>query len=167
MGVKQAITGTSTAAQRRAIVLAGRRLGLSLDALRGLTPQGSLRALSFAQAAALLDQLNQGRQRPAYAAKRLPASDARASGDAGSAGRRSVPGIVKFVTPAQREEMEALRLRLGWSPKGLDRFLDVTFGLTTATRARRRDASRAIAILNKILDHAVSKERRRLEAEVG
>ena len=63
-----------------------------------------------------------------------------------------------MVTPLQRETIETLRIRVGWIPDGLDGFLNKTFGLTMATLAKRDDASRAIHVLRKILDHAVVKQ---------
>ena len=61
MTAEHAINGDSTAAQHRAIVLAGQRLGMDLDEVRGLTPEGSLRALLLQEASELLDSLNRGR----------------------------------------------------------------------------------------------------------
>ena len=48
MVAQSIMTGSSTPGQRTAIIVAGQRLGFDLDDLRDLTPQHSLRALSFA-----------------------------------------------------------------------------------------------------------------------
>ncbi len=134
--------GTSTPAQRRAIVLAGRQRGMDLDQLRGMTPAGSLRALSFDQAAAILDRLHDGR--PAPERKRRPP-------------RRSRPGILKMVTLRQRETIASLQVRIGWGDERLDEFLWRTFGLRMQTLASRRDASRIITILGRVLEHKQGK----------
>lgn len=134
-----ATCGTSTAAQRRAIVLIGRGLGMDVDELRALTPAGSLRALSFEAAAALLDRLNAGRPKREEPAR--------------PAGRRSKDGVFKMVTPRQREVIRSYQGRIGWDDAELDAFLQRTFKLSLATLATRRDASRALTVLRKIVEH--------------
>jgi hypothetical protein len=147
MAVKPTINGSSTPAQRRAIVLAGQRLGMGVDELRSLTRTGSLRALSFEQAGELLDRLNSGRQRPTTAA-------------AGpSRSRRAARGVLRIITDRQREVIASYQDRLGWSDERLHEFLQRTFGLSALTLANRQDASRAITILRRIVDHQEGKGR--------
>jgi len=144
MAVEQQIMGTSTPNQRRAIVMAGRRLGMDVDALRAVTSKGSITALSFEEAATLLDRLNTGRERPTEPVRRETA-------------RRSAPGILKMITARQREVIASYQGRLGWTDARLDEFMRRTFGLTMATLARRYDASRAITVLRKLVDHHAAK----------
>lgn len=144
MAVQTPIKGTSTPAQRRAIVLAGRRHGLDVDDLRGLTTRGSLRALSFEEASDLLDRLNNGRARRTEPARR-PRS------------RRADPGVVRIITERQRAVIASYRDRLEWSDEHLDGFLKRTFGLTMRTLARRHDASRVITVLRRVVDDKAGK----------
>ena len=95
--------------QRRAIFAAGRAHGLDVDALRGLTPAGSISALTRLQAAGLIDRLNAG-QENAY-----PKRHSRAP--------RRPKGIYAVCTASQRNKIEALRIDLGWTPEGLAGFL--------------------------------------------
>lgn len=153
MATKQAITGSSTPDQRRAIVLAGQRLGMDVDELRSLTPAGSLRALSFEQASALLDRLNEGRRPEPVAAERKPRP------------RRPSPGVIRIISDRQREVIASYRDRLGWTDEHFGKFLQKTFGLTIATLVRRNDASRVITVLRRIVDHKVSKGQAEAAAE--
>jgi len=154
MAVQQVINGSSTTAQRRALVFAGRRLRMDVDALRNLTPRGSLRALSFTEASALLDRLNEGRETPKQTSR--PKRKATQQTTGGN-GQKSKPGVFKMMTPQQRHMIVTLRTRLDWSPAHLDNFLKRSFGLTVATLGRRHDASRVIIAMNKVLDHVVAK----------
>ena len=133
--------GSSTRDQHRAIVAAGLRHVFDLEALRGMTPRGSLRALSFVQACSLLDRLN---------GERPVAEDSRPR----PRKRRSKPGVIGLVTSRQREHIAKLQRALGWTDARLDSFLEHTFSLRMAGLARRTDASRIIAILEKLLIHA-------------
>ena len=155
MAVRQPIEGSSTPAQRRAIVLAGRRVGLDVDDLRAMAAGGSLRALSFEAASAMLDSLNRDFERPTDGAT---GGDRRAAkGARRTSGRRARPGIFKMITPRQREAIESYRVRLGWGEAHLDDFLKKTFDFTRATLASRRDASRVLTVLGRLVDHAVTK----------
>ena len=149
MPVQQATNGTSTTAQRQAIAIAGKARGLAVDDIRALTPAGSIRALTFEQASALLDRLNGGRPRPA-----APAQAPRS--------RRRRPGVLAIITDRQREVLASYQGRLGWSNERLDAFMQRTFGLTMATLASRRDASRAITILRRVIDHKAGKDARQV-----
>lgn len=144
MAIEQPIIGTSTPNQRRAIILAGRRLGMDVDALRAVTTGGSLTALSFEEASSLLDRLNNGRERPTEPVRRKIA-------------RRSAPGVLKMITARQREVIASYQGRLEWTDARLDEFMRRTFGLTMATLARRHDASRAITVLRKLVEHHAQK----------
>jgi len=119
---------------------------LSVDDLRAMTPAGSLRALSFEAASALLDSLNQNRPEGAE----RPAGERRS-------GRRGRPGIYKMVTPRQIEAVGQYRAALGWTEARLDEFLRRTIGMPLAKVAVRRDASRAIFVLQRCLQHALRK----------
>lgn len=163
--------GTSTPAQRRAIVLAGRARGLDVDTLRSFTPAGSLRALSFVEASAMLDLLNSGYRN---LGKSAPVS----SGDRGAQGgreptpargssSRSQPGVLKLATPPQRETLDTIRQRLGWSVEHMDAFSRRTIGVPVSDIARRQDASKLIAVLGKVMGHATKKASRSIEAAMA
>lgn len=153
MGIRTVNEGTSTAAQRRAIVLAGKTRGLDVDALRALTPNGSIRALSFEDASMLLDRLNQPTlvdEDPRPAGRRKP------SAGRGN-GRRSAPGVYKMLTPRQREVIASYCRRLGWGPDRLDELTLKLFGLPMRRVGSRRDASVLITVLRRIVDHVEAK----------
>lgn len=96
-------------AQRAALFAIGTARGLDIDDLRAMTPKGSISALSFAEASALLSRLNAGTE---FAHPRPPARQP-----------RRPKGVYAFRTAAQLRKIEALRIELGWTPEGLDGFL--------------------------------------------
>jgi len=167
MALRQPNEGSSTPAQRRAIVLAGRRVGLDVDDLRAMAAGGSLRALSFEAAGAMLDHLNRGFERPADGASGDGCDRRTAKGKRRTSGRRAGPGIFKMVTPRQREVIESYRRRLMWGEVHLDDFLKKTFGFTCGALASRRDASRVLTVLGRLVDHVVSKRGEWKSDEIG
>ena len=72
-----------------------------------------------------------------------------------------------MITPRQREVIDSYRRRLQWTPEGFDTWLKKTLGLTTATLARRQDASKAIAVLQKLIAHAERKAALKAQGMAG
>lgn len=102
------MTEPITAAQRRALFAAGRVRGLTIDDIRGMTPTGSISALTRGQASDLLEGLNRGTE---YAHPRKRKS---------SRGRPRRPkGVYAIATEAQHRKIESLRIQLGWTTEGL------------------------------------------------
>lgn len=147
MPTTETIAKESTPGQRQAIVCAGRALGLDLDGIRELTPAGSLRALTFDEAAAVLERLDAERQR-----RNLPVVK--------RARRRRAGRPLGKVTKRQARLIDEHRERIGWTAERLDVFLARTFNLTAATLKARRDASRVIAVLGQVLEHKLARRAR-------
>ncbi|MCK6483771.1 MAG: hypothetical protein L6R00_06520 [Phycisphaerae bacterium] len=102
-----------TAAQRRLLFRLAAMRGLDLDALRDLTPAGSVSALTIVQAAALIDRLS-----PAAAERQ---------DEGGPPPRprppRQRPGTIRLATAPQRRHIAWLRDTLGWDEPHLENFL--------------------------------------------
>ncbi len=98
-----------TPAQRRALFAAGKRRGMDIDALRSLTPRGSISALSRAEAARILTSLNCGtdHEHPRRSPRRP----------------RRPAGVYAFASDAQRRKIQALRIDLGWTPEKFQEWL--------------------------------------------
>jgi len=139
-------------------VLAGKRLGFKLDAIRALTSAGSLRAVSYREASKLLDSLNRQWSEGAPLPRRpKPKGGPEADPRCGN-GRRAPAGVLKMITPRQKEVIHSYQRRLEWNEDRLDEFLKRTFSLTFAELASRRDASRILTVLRKLVDHKNAKD---------
>lgn len=163
MGCETTQNGTSTAGQRRAIVLAGRAHGFDVDALRAMTPAGSLRALSFSEASTLLDALNEGKGREQDKHRSPCEANADGSGSRPPTGggpsrprrpayRRGRPGVLRIITQQQRTAIAAIQARLGYSGASVDDLCRKTCGVALAELASRRDASRLITVMQRVAD---------------
>lgn len=138
-----------TAGQRKALFAAGRAHGLDIDDLRGLTPAGSVSALTRLQAASLLERLNRGtetaRPEPRPRAPRRP------------------KGVLAICTAAQRGKIEALRIDLGWTPEGLTAFLAERHhldGRAMTAIDSTKDGAAVIELLKTVLGRTLEARRR-------
>ncbi len=94
-----------TPAQRTAIFAAARSRGLGIEDIRAMTPAGSISKLTRLQAREVLDRLNAGTP---HAVQHRP---------------RRPKGVYAFVTDAQRNKIESLRIELGWTRERLKQWL--------------------------------------------
>lgn len=109
--------GSITPRQRQSLIMAAKRQGLDVDALRGMTTTGSLRTLSSAEASAMLDKF--GREMPTPPGK----APAPYSG-------RPAPGVHRMITGQHVEQIERL-MREVWpgDPESAERWLYQQFGV--------------------------------------
>lgn len=150
-----------TDGQRRALFAAARAQGMSRDDLRDMTPTGSVKALSRAQATALLERLNGGRRDRQTRQTKRPS--------------RLPPGVFRFVTDAQVRKVDALRIDLGWSVEDLRSFLSERHyadgrPMATPDRCPAMDSSadgvQVIELLKSVSNKADrAAERRRSQAD--
>jgi len=89
-----------TDAQKRKLILAARDAGLSVDDVRALCPEGSIRQLSRAEAAAMIEKFV-GHGLPEPAAAVAPASRR-------CPRRRPTPGTIRMITAAHVAQINQL-----------------------------------------------------------
>jgi len=104
-----------TAAQMRKLHALGKERGKDIDALRAMTPAGSLSMLTVNQAAVLIDALETERS-PDYSSR--PAAPRKPRRRAGV-----IPIDALDITDAQRDKIAALSIDLGWSEQELRAWL--------------------------------------------
>jgi len=133
-----------TDGQRRALFAASRAHGMDRNALRAMTPVGSISALTFAQASDLLTRLNAGT--PHAHPRKTPR------------GPRRPAGVYAIATAAQRRKIEALRIELGWTAAGLESWLSERSHVDGRPMTRvdsTRDASAVIELLKAVVSRTV------------
>ena len=104
------LAGLITPGQRRALFAIARQRGMTIDDLRGMTPQGSISAITRRQAARLLSHLNAGTDYEHPRPKMRPR-------------RRQLKGVYRFASEAQHRKIEALRIQLAWAEDKLQAWL--------------------------------------------
>lgn len=107
-----------TPGQRRALFAIAQDRGWSVDELRSHTPAGSISRMTREEARAVLDRLNGGSPKG-----RSPDAGTPDAARASPRRPRRPKGIYAFRTDAQIRKIEALRIDLGWTQKGMDGFL--------------------------------------------
>lgn len=145
--------GPISAGQRKAIFAAARSRGLSIDDIRGMTPQGSVSKLTAAEASRVLDAINAGTPHELVRRKR-PRSP------------RRPKGTIRLVTPEQHRLIAALRIELGWTENQLREFLAArTFahGGKMDKVTTTADGIEAIELLKGVRDRQAAASRKRLD----